>query len=100
MKANRIIIALLLVIAAAVAEHKTAAVLISNFKSEPRIISLAFQNAPWKGATRAQLFRTDDTHDFEKIGGEIPDAAGSRLRLEVPQNSVGLVQLVSQDGAG
>jgi hypothetical protein len=75
------------------ADQKTAAVLLSSFKSEPKSLAIALRNVPWGGKVRANWYLVDETRNLDEAGSATLNAEGDTLRLELPSNAVLLVRL-------
>jgi hypothetical protein len=74
-------------------DKQAATVLISNFKSDNRSLSVALRNLSWDGRIRAEKYLVDAGHDLEHAGAETVNVEDPVVRLEIPSYGVCLVRL-------
>jgi hypothetical protein len=74
-------------------DRQAAALMASNFKSEPRELAVTLRNLPWKGIARVEIDRVDATHDLEQTEVKTVKADDAVFQLQLPANSVCLVRV-------
>jgi hypothetical protein len=75
------------------ADRKAAAVLVANFKSESKTLTVALRNVPWAGKVRVESYELDETHNLEPASPEVLISEGEALRVDLPSNAVRLMRL-------
>ncbi len=77
-------------------DHKTAAILLSNFRGKQSQLAIAIKNLPMTGKVRVERYLVDQKHEFERVGNESFDLANPTLNITLPQATVCLLRLIQE----